>query len=80
MEAWVDIANMKVKVIFLATLLLIYNGCSSKNLRLDSDNDGVADIYDKCKNTPFLELVDSRGCPITNLAHQAHIVYKETKK
>ncbi len=68
MEAWVDIANIKSKIIFLTALLLLCNGCSSKNLRLDSDNDGVADIYDKCKNTPFLELVDSKGCSI-KLSH-----------
>lgn len=30
----------------------------------DSDGDGVADIFDKCPNTPAGTKVDSSGCPI----------------
>ncbi len=30
----------------------------------DSDLDGVEDSKDQCPNTPILELVDARGCPI----------------
>lgn len=31
---------------------------------IDSDLDGVEDSRDKCPDTPFLELVDSDGCPL----------------
>ena len=31
---------------------------------VDSDLDGVEDSRDQCPNTPILELVDERGCPI----------------
>jgi hypothetical protein len=34
---------------------------------IDSDNDGVADIYDKCPNTPAGTVVDVTGCPIFTL-------------
>lgn len=33
----------------------------------DSDIDGVDDKTDKCPNTPFYELVDSKGCSISSL-------------
>ncbi len=39
--------------IFIATSLFAY---------IDADMDGVADSLDKCPNTPFMELVDKRGC------------------
>ncbi len=29
---------------------------------LDSDKDGVLDIYDKCPNSKFTDLVNSTGC------------------
>jgi OOP family OmpA-OmpF porin len=32
---------------------------------LDSDKDGVCDIYDKCPGTPAGYKVDANGCPIT---------------
>lgn len=31
---------------------------------LDSDNDGVSDLYDKCPNTPDSVMVDKDGCPL----------------
>ena len=33
-------------------------------LTQDSDGDGVADIYDKCPNTPAGTKVDGSGCPL----------------
>ena len=33
-------------------------------LTTDSDGDGVADIYDKCPNTPAGTAVDGSGCPL----------------
>ena len=32
---------------------------------IDSDLDGVPDSMDLCPNTPFLEIVNKNGCPIT---------------
>jgi hypothetical protein len=37
---------------------------SSANTIMDSDFDGVSDRYDECPNTPFSDLVDSRGCSV----------------
>ena len=34
---------------------------------LDSDYDGVADQYDRCPNTPFMDIVDANGCSLTTL-------------
>jgi len=34
------------------------------DLKKDSDGDGVADQFDKCKNTPANTVVDGSGCPI----------------
>src|SRR5690606_28940446 len=38
----------------------------SKGLK-DDDNDGVANIYDKCPNTPSDVKVDGSGCPLPEL-------------
>ena len=38
----------------------------SKGLK-DDDNDGVANIYDKCPNTPSGVKVDGSGCPLPEL-------------
>jgi len=37
---------------------------SIQGLKKDSDNDGVADQFDKCPNTPAGSVVDGAGCPI----------------
>lgn len=34
------------------------------DLKKDSDNDGVADRFDKCPNTPTTVKVDGSGCPL----------------
>jgi len=31
---------------------------------MDSDGDGVADLFDKCPNTPVSTVVDGAGCPL----------------
>ncbi len=33
-------------------------------LTIDSDGDGVSDLYDKCPNTPVSIVVDGSGCPL----------------
>lgn len=33
-------------------------------LKMDSDNDGVSDAFDKCPNTPAGTAVDGSGCPL----------------
>jgi len=55
-----------VKTYFYIILILplLLNGCTTKTLLKDTDNDGVFDIYDKCINTPFVELVDKTGCKL----------------
>ena len=35
-----------------------------KRMMTDSDNDGVADFFDKCPNTPTTTKVDGAGCPL----------------
>ena len=35
-----------------------------KRMMTDSDNDGVADYFDKCPNTPTTTKVDGAGCPL----------------
>lgn len=49
---------------FAIMALIFFNGCSLTQLETDNDNDGVLDYYDKCKNTPFLEIVNSSGCTL----------------
>ncbi len=53
---------------------------------IDSDLDGVSDIYDRCPNTPFLEIVDANGCaknqkPVSSyyIWVSSAIVYTERK-
>ncbi|NPA81587.1 MAG: hypothetical protein GXO31_03140 [Epsilonproteobacteria bacterium] len=52
--------------IFLFSSESNFNYLQSKdnivNSFFDSDLDGVADVYDECPDTPFLEIVDSKGC------------------
>ena len=50
----VDTTDMKMRAIFYIILLMVFNGCLATNPKADSDHDGVADIHDRCKNTPFL--------------------------
>lgn len=37
---------------------------SVAKLQVDSDGDGVSDIFDKCPNTPATDKVDGSGCPL----------------
>ncbi|MGZ3757462.1 MAG: OmpA family protein [Mucilaginibacter sp.] len=49
---------------------------------MDSDNDGVPDLYDKCPNTPVGTIVDGAGCPL-NVVRQPlsrTIVTEQDKK
>ncbi len=39
----------------------------------DSDMDGVEDRFDKCPNTPFMELVDESGCSVASIVPQYHL-------
>ena len=34
-----------------------------KNCKLDTDQDGINDCFDRCDNTPIGVRVDSHGCP-----------------
>lgn len=43
------------------------SACSSIDPTLDSDNDGVSDIFDICPNTPSGEVVNNRGCAPSQL-------------
>lgn len=43
------------------------SACSSIDPNLDTDGDGVNDIFDKCVNSPAGELVDSNGCALSEL-------------
>ncbi len=48
---------------FGASIGLAFLGQGSQSVGIDSDGDGVADNRDRCRETPFGALVDSRGCP-----------------
>ncbi len=54
-------------VIRLLIIALLTKGWLFASVVLDSDFDGVADSYDECPNTPFSDLVDSRGCSIKSV-------------
>ena len=52
-----------------AANMLLRNDLSTTNanlakLTVDSDGDGVPDVYDKCPNTPAGTQVDGAGCPL----------------
>lgn len=57
--------QIKVATLLLLGVLRVY-GAS------DTDFDGVEDIYDKCPNTPFSDLVDSGGCTTSSLYTQTY--------
>jgi len=56
-------------------LVLAFFGLLSTSLMAysDSDMDGVDDKYDKCPNTPLMDLVDINGCTIQKLSTQKSI-------
>ncbi len=67
-----DIKGIK-KIVFMGFIPLSliasesnFNYTQNKNSLIqsfvDSDLDGVADIYDECPNTSFLEIVNANGC------------------
>jgi hypothetical protein len=54
-----------MRVVFKLILLSIFLQVNLlATTSIDSDFDGVSDEYDECPNTPFSDLVDSRGCSV----------------
>ena len=56
---------MMIKQLFLLSTILLTMGIS-EGIQ-DQDFDGVPDNIDKCKDTPFLNVVDKTGCTTTML-------------
>ncbi len=55
----------KYSILLSLTLGLLASGCATYNLTTrDSDQDGVNNYSDICKNTPKLAIVDKYGCAI----------------
>lgn len=54
------------------TLLLFFATLTLCMAYMDSDIDGVDDMYDKCPQTPLSDLVDYDGCSINNDAKELH--------
>lgn len=42
----------------------------------DDDGDGVANMYDKCPNTPQGVKVDGAGCPLPEMKHETKVIEK----
>lgn len=42
----------------------------------DDDGDGVANMYDKCPNTPQGVKVDGSGCPLPEMKHETKVIEK----
>lgn len=67
---------MKMRSLFLIYLLFlipaVYTGCSDDidpdpyGIRIDTDGDGVADISDRCPQTPAGTSIDEFGCPLSS--------------
>ncbi len=55
-----------IRRVSLLLLLLTLHSIASNSFK-DSDMDGVIDKRDRCKHTPFFDLVDRRGCTIKTL-------------
>jgi hypothetical protein len=54
---------MQLYLKFILLSILLQGSLLALNVS-DGDFDGVSDEYDECPNTPFSDLVDSRGCSI----------------
>ena len=55
------------------TALINTTNSSLLKLTTDSDNDGVADMFDKCPNTPAGTIIDGSGCPLTGMPRTSAI-------
>ncbi|MBE0491047.1 MAG: hypothetical protein IBX44_02225 [Sulfurospirillum sp.] len=54
------------KLSFFIFFCFILGGCSLSQILLDTDNDGVLNHKDICKDTPLGALVDKYGCALDN--------------
>ena len=48
--------------------MLFFITAAAESSFVDTDTDGVPDKRDECSHTPFVDLVDSRGCTVKTLA------------
>ncbi len=63
------------------TELINATNASLIKFTMDSDNDGVPDLYDKCPNTPAGTIVDGAGCPLNlNVTNTKVYITEHDKK
>jgi OOP family OmpA-OmpF porin len=54
-----------MRTIYAISIISIFlTGCATKNIQIDSDNDGIFNYIDVCKETPILAKVDKYGCAL----------------
>lgn len=54
-----------MKTIYIVAIIsILLAGCAQENLNIDSDNDGIYNYIDACKNTPKFAKVDEHGCAL----------------
>ena len=54
----------KISLLTLLFLGYFITGCANNTPQVDTDNDGVPNYIDLCKNTSRLAFVDKYGCAI----------------
>ncbi len=70
-----------MKTIYATLIISVFlTGCATKNIQIDSDNDGVYDYIDICKNTPTLAEVDKYGCALDSDNDGVINLYDKCKK
>ena len=52
----------------LILMIAVSVGIFASSRFKDSDMDGIIDRKDKCKHTPFFDIVDRKGCTVKSLA------------
>lgn len=57
-----DLTSSSAMAGFVESMLYMQSGVTPVATSRDSDDDGIDDAYDKCKNTPFGAKVNSQGC------------------